>query len=180
MGLKMQFQKIAEKVETTGEVLRVHSIEASFGSINRSDVTSVSIRPAQGGYLLVAETDYKPSVAFWIIVVITLFGTGIFWFIPIIFYLMQKKTVQTAIEECFKRMKNEFNQQETSRAPQPARIPPPPGRRTYRIASNGEDLGDMPIATVKQMLNAGKLTSQDYYFDPNANEWISLDCLPDD
>jgi type II secretory pathway pseudopilin PulG len=57
--------------------------------------------------------------------------------------------------------------------------PPPRHETTLRIASDGQDLGEMPLATVKLMLKTGKLTQQDYYFDANANDWIELASCPD-
>jgi len=60
------------------------------------------------------------------------------------------------------------------------RTAPPPGcEQKLRIASNGQELGEMPVATVKLMLKSGKLTPQDYYFDAGANDWMLLDCCPD-
>jgi len=44
-----------------------------------------------------------------------------------------------------------------------------------RIASNGQDLGEVSVETVKQMLKSGQLTQQDYYLDVGANEWVPLD-----
>ena len=59
-------------------------------------------------------------------------------------------------------------------------LPPPPGYEPkLRIASNGQDLGEMPVGTVKTMLRNGKLTQQDYYFDSDSNNWMQLDCCPD-
>lgn len=106
-GLEEQFKKVSQSVQRSGETLMAKSIEASFGSINRSDTTTVEIRDTDDGYLLLANVHYRPSVAFWIILIITLF-TWVFWLIPIIFYLVQKKTVQTGIQEVFTRVKNEF------------------------------------------------------------------------
>ena len=114
-ALEARFKKIADKTQREGEVIRVKSIEASFGSINRTDTTLISVKPIEGGFLLVADVNYRPSIAFWIIIVITLFGTGILWFIPIVFYLLQKKTVRSGIEESFKSINNEFHQSGTAR-----------------------------------------------------------------
>ena len=64
-------------------------------------------------------------------------------------------------------------------SPQYAPPPPPPGAsRTYRIASNGEDLGEMSIPAIKRMISGGQLTMKDHYLDPDGNEWVPLDCLP--
>ena len=106
-GLEEQFKKVSQSVQRSGESLMAKSIEASFGSVNRSDTTTVELRDTDDGYLLLANVHYRPSVAFWIILIITLF-TYVFWLIPIIFYLVQKKTVQTGIQEVFTRVKNEF------------------------------------------------------------------------
>jgi hypothetical protein len=48
-----------------------------------------------------------------------------------------------------------------------------------RIASNGQDLGEVSVATVKQMLKGGQLTPQDYFLDVEANEWVPLDRCTD-
>lgn len=59
-------------------------------------------------------------------------------------------------------------------------VPPPPGSaRTYRIAKDGNDLGDVSIPAIKQMLVTGGITMRDYYLDVSSNEWKPLDCLPD-
>ena len=105
--LEERFKKVSQSVQRSGESLMAKSIEASFGSINRSDTTTVELRDTDDGYLLLANVHYRPSVAFWIILIITLF-TYVFWLIPIIFYLVQKKTVQKGIQEVFTRVKNEF------------------------------------------------------------------------
>ena len=60
-----------------------------------------------------------------------------------------------------------------------AAIPIPQPRVSHqnlRIASGGQDLGEMPAATVRAMLQNGKLSLQDHYFDRDANEWMPLDC----
>ncbi|MEN6469271.1 MAG: SHOCT domain-containing protein [Smithella sp.] len=107
--LEDQFKKISEQVQLAGQTIEAKSIEASFGSINRNDTTIVSLKKADDGWLVIADVHYRPSVAFWIILVITLF-TWVFWLVPIIFYLLQKNTVRNAITECFQRVKNEFDQ----------------------------------------------------------------------
>ena len=67
-------------------------------------------------------------------------------------------------------------------APHAQVVPPPPGAKAlqnYRIASNGEELGVVPLATIRQMLHAGRLLETDHYFDAPANEWRTLDQLKD-
>lgn len=107
--LEDQFKKISEGVHRAGQTIEAKSIEASFGSINRSDTTTISLRLADDGWLVVADVHYRPSVAFWIFLIISLFS-AIFWLLPIAFYLFQKNTVRTAISECLQRVKNEFDQ----------------------------------------------------------------------
>lgn len=46
--------------------------------------------------------------------------------------------------------------------------------RLLRIAQNGQDLGDHPLLTVQEMIRAGTLTLDDYYFDETRNEWVPL------
>ena len=70
--------------------------------------------------------------------------------------------------------------QGNAHGPRSRPVPPPPGaQQTYRVASNGKDLGEFPVSAIKQLIEAGKLTMQDYYFDHDSNDWMPLDCLPD-
>jgi hypothetical protein len=113
-SLELQFRKISRTVERTGEAIRVRNIEASFGSINRSDETLVRVQQKNNGALCVAEVTYRPSVAFWIFFILVLFTYLLLWWIPILFYLTQKKTVRNAIVDVFLRVKNEFEIDSTS------------------------------------------------------------------
>jgi hypothetical protein len=115
-AMQSNFRRIATSAVPINNILRVTSIHATFGSINRTDVTDIAIRPVENGYLLVADVKYRPSVAFWIILVITLF-TWIFWLIPIIFYVVQKDTVKKAIEEGFRNVKNELSSNQILQSP---------------------------------------------------------------
>ena len=47
-----------------------------------------------------------------------------------------------------------------------------------RIASNNEELGELPVSSIKLMLKSGKLTPGDLYFDHFTKEWLSLDRSP--
>lgn len=106
-GLEEQFKKVSQKVIRTGDSITVKLIEASFGSINRSDTTTIDLKETEDGFLVLANVNYRPSIAFWIILILTLF-TWVFWLIPIVFYLIQKKTVQAGIKDVFDRINNEF------------------------------------------------------------------------
>ncbi len=109
IALEAQFKKVAESIQRSGQTIEAKSIEASFGSINRKDTTIVSMTKVDDGWMVVADVHYRPSIAFWIILIITLF-TWVFWLVPIALYLLQKNTVRTAINECLQRVKNEFDQ----------------------------------------------------------------------
>jgi hypothetical protein len=103
----IQFKKVADsaKICKDGQLV-VKSIEATFGSINRADKTIVSAREVDDGVLVVADVRYRPSVAFWILLIVLAF-TWIGWILPIIFYLSHKNTVRKAIESCLQRVNNE-------------------------------------------------------------------------
>ena len=102
-----QFSKISNKTRLKDERLTVRMIEASFGSINRSDVTRVQLQRVGGGYLIVSETDYRPSGWFWLFLILLLFSY-VGWLIPIAFYLYQRGTVKSAIQSSVDRIVNEF------------------------------------------------------------------------
>lgn len=103
-----QFGKISNKTRLEGGRLTVRMIEASFGSINRSDATHVQLQRTGGGYLLVSETDYRPSGWFWLFLILLLFSY-VGWLIPIAFYLYQRGTVKSAIQSSVDRIVNEFS-----------------------------------------------------------------------
>lgn len=103
-----QFSKISNKTRLEGAKLTARMVEASFGSINRSDVTRLTLQRTGGGYLLISETEYRPSGWFWLFLIILLF-TYIGWLIPIAFYLYQRGTVKAAIESAVNRIVNEFS-----------------------------------------------------------------------
>jgi|GEM_PF-1045374 len=106
-SMEEQFRKVSESTQPYGESLEVKDIEASFGSINRNDTTIVEVKDVDDGYLLIANVHYRPSVAFWIILIITLF-TWVGWLIPIVMYIWQRKVVQNGIQEVFTRIRNEY------------------------------------------------------------------------
>ena len=84
-ALQEQFAKVSKNVTIDDGRIKVAYIEASFGSINRKDESIVAIKPLDDGYLLIADVVYKPSVAFWIILILTLFS-GVAWLLPLGFF----------------------------------------------------------------------------------------------
>ena len=103
-----QFSKISNKTRLDDGKLTVRMVEASFGSVNRSDVTRFALQRVGGGYLLVSETDYRPSAWFWVFLILLLFSY-VGWLIPIGFYLYQRGTVKSAIQSSVDRIGNEFS-----------------------------------------------------------------------
>ncbi len=108
-ALEQQFRKVSLKLRRSDQRIEADSIEATFGSINRTDHTVVYLKQLADGWVMVANVNYQPSVWFWVLLVLLLF-TYIGWVFPIAFYLMHKKNVRSAIEDCFLRVRNEFDQ----------------------------------------------------------------------
>ena len=104
---EQQFEKISRETRWDHDCLVVTGIEATFGSINRSDRTVVAFRELDGGWLVSADVIYRPSVWFWIFVLLSLF-TYVGWLIPIAFYLIQRNTVRSAAEAALRRVANEL------------------------------------------------------------------------
>lgn len=46
------------------------------------------------------------------------------------------------------------------------------------VSRDGKDMGTLSIQTVRKMLQEGKLTPQDHYFDTASNEWRTLETHP--
>lgn len=104
-----QMAKVSSKTKIRdGNKILVKSVDASFGSINRSDDTVITVQPVQGGHIILSETHYRPSLGFWILFIALLF-TYVGWIIPLVFYFHQRGTVKSAIQSCMDRIKNEFN-----------------------------------------------------------------------
>ena len=105
--LEEHVKKISEKVAVTPKAIIAESIEATFGSINRRDVTRFIVEPREGGFLISSETNYKPSGWFWIFFVIGLFFWLIGAIIPLIFYFVHKNAVKDAIDAVLHRVQDE-------------------------------------------------------------------------
>ena len=103
--IQNQFHRVSKKVARRGDICEVRNIEATFGSINRTDSTIVELRPKEGGFLLVASVDYRPSGMFWVFFIL---GLPLLSLVPTLFYLVQKKNVRSAIEAVFTRVRHEF------------------------------------------------------------------------
>ena len=110
-----EFSRISDKSFYVRTKFRCESINASFGSILRNDVTVVSFSPRKkaDGYNIVAETEFKPSGFFWVFFVIdillieTIIGFILGMGITLGLYFYNKKIVVEEIEKAMKNIKNQ-------------------------------------------------------------------------
>lgn len=101
--------KISERVTHENDGVTAHSIVATFGSINRTTAAKVRVQPREGGFLITADVSYTPSPLFWVFFIIGLLSPGWVWFlIPLGFYLYQKGMVGDALQQAFKRVRDEM------------------------------------------------------------------------
>lgn len=106
--LAERFTKISVSTKISNSHIIVRNIEASFGSINRADRTLVTVQKTEGGWFITGEVDYRTSGYFWLFFLIGLF-TWIGWIFPIGFFLYQRNTVKSAIQDCFSHSRNYFD-----------------------------------------------------------------------
>lgn len=111
------FSKISRKTYVRDGALYLKGVETTFGSINRSDLTTIRAKQVAGSWLIVAQIRYRPSLVFWMLFFFLLASgvatagiSSLAFFIPIAFYLSQRKTVKVAVQECLKRFKDEHSQ----------------------------------------------------------------------
>jgi hypothetical protein len=106
-ALAEQLRKVSQEVHLSDDGITATRIEFSFTSFIRFDSTVVRVQPKRGGFLCVAEVNYRPAFVFWWILILCI-PTLVVWLVPITFYLMQKETVRSAIKAVFERVRNEF------------------------------------------------------------------------
>jgi hypothetical protein len=53
-------------------------------------------------------------------------------------------------------------------------LPPPGARDLINVSRGGEDLGSLSVAEVRRMLDDGRLSIEDHYYDTSCNDWIEL------
>jgi len=107
-SLEEQFRKVSNSTRNEGNGLEVYSIHASFYSFVCSNKTDVKISKKENGFLCVANTNYSPSILFWILLIIGLFFAGIGTLLDLIAYFYQKKVVRDAIVDVLRAVKNEI------------------------------------------------------------------------
>ena len=113
-ALEDEFKKISNSVRRLGDKLEATAVNASFGSILRSDVSTVTVSEnrKKDGYVVNCETVYKPSAAFWIFIVIDLFlaitviGLIIGLGATLGLYFYNKNLVTKAVQDALGKVKN--------------------------------------------------------------------------
>jgi len=179
-ALEARFKKIARNAQRDGEIIRVNKVAGfgyALGSAYRNDTTAITAKTVEGGFLVVAEVNYRPSAAFWIILAITFFFTGILWVIPVAFYFMQKNTVRSAIEQSFKNINNEFHQNVSM--PPPMQLPPPmvrpaPPESKLFVYFGTEVKGPYSRDQVRALLDTGSITSETQVCVEGTETWQLL------
>lgn len=150
--LEQQFGKVATSVERVGDDLVVKDIQATFGSINRTDTTRCTIRTTNGRYLIVAETTYSPTLWFWIFFVCGILFSFIGTVIPLGFYFWNKKIVKDTIADVLQRVEHELDSgQRPAAAAQPSPTHP----------ASGDDAASQ-LARFGQMLREGLITKEEF------------------
>jgi hypothetical protein len=106
-AIREVFKPISESVEQGNHFVEARQIQATFGSINRKDVTRLTLKRKQDGWTVTADTDFKPSVWFWILLILTiltvwgvLISVGIYWW--------QKTIVKGAVENALKQLSDDL------------------------------------------------------------------------
>ena len=115
-SLEKEFTRISENCFIQRNCIRCDLIHASFGSILRTDSTRVYLEKNKklDGYNIIAETEYKPSVWFWVFFIIdillieTVIGFAVGIGITLGLYFYNKNLVIDAINNVLKNIKNEI------------------------------------------------------------------------
>ena len=102
-----ELRRIADSCVENDGIIAVDGINNSFGSILRNDKTIVRVKPSHkgDGYLLEAETEFKPSVWFWIffaidiILIETVIGFVVGMGITLGLYFYNKNLVQDGLKQ---------------------------------------------------------------------------------
>ncbi len=107
--LENKFEQVSLSCSNNGNRIIIESIQASFGSINRNDTTSIVLEKSKHGFLAHAHLEYKPSFYFWFNCASPLFPLIMY------FYFSQKRIVQDEIKEVFEQVNNKVATQGISK-----------------------------------------------------------------
>ena len=114
--LEEEFKKVSASARPVNGNIKATSINASFGSILRKDVSTITVSEnrKKDGYVINCETEYKPSVAFWIFCVIdfilitTVIGFVIGFGATLGLYFYNKSLVEKAVKDALDKIKQNF------------------------------------------------------------------------
>lgn len=114
--LEEEFKKVSASARPVNGNIEATSINASFGSILRKDVSTITVSENRNkeGYVINCETEYKPSVAFWIFcvidvfLVVTLIGFVIAFGATLGLYFYNKSLVEKAVKDALDKVKQNF------------------------------------------------------------------------
>jgi hypothetical protein len=111
-ALEEEFRKVSIRAFPNGDTITADGINASFGSILRKDITTVTVNENKTGYTINCKTAYSPSVMFWVFVGIDiiLIGTLIGFVIGIGatlgLYFYNKSLVEKSIRSVLENVSN--------------------------------------------------------------------------
>lgn len=120
-ALQLQLHRVARDVNRHNKEVIARKIEQTIGSPFRATRAAVSVRPAEDGWLVVADVTYTPTFTFAMALLCGLF-TFVLWLIPIVFYVAQQGSVRSAVERVLARVRDEYE----SRSSAPTLTAPPP------------------------------------------------------
>lgn len=112
-SLEEEFKKVSQKCDIVegrnGDAVKAEMISATFGSINRTDVSTITVDETRkkDGYTINVETEYKPSMIFFVLLGIGVFTCIIGAAVPVGMYFYNKTIVQKSIADVLKRVKDE-------------------------------------------------------------------------
>lgn len=151
IALLGQFKKISGTARRDNHQVLARRIENTIGATFRTTQATITPRAVDGGYLLVADVTYKPSLGFALA-----FLSGLpfilLWLIPVAFYLTQKGAVRSAVERALSRVRDEFDGNLAYTAPAP---PPPP-----TMAALASELSALDKLRIDGVLTMEEFTAQ--------------------
>ena len=112
-SLEEEFKKVSQKCQIVegrdGDAVKAEMISATFGSINRVDVSTITVDEARkkDGYTINVETEYTPSPIFWVLLAVTILFCFVGAVVPVGMYLYNKTIVQKSIADVLKRIVDE-------------------------------------------------------------------------
>jgi hypothetical protein len=97
------FMRVSEAAKISKTQIEISDVNATFGSINRSAKGKISLEEIHGGFNVVADVRYRPSVLFWVFFFFGLLFYGIGCLVPTAFYLWHKRIVRSTVRSTLER-----------------------------------------------------------------------------